>query len=73
MHVAEDVTTSYLPGFADQEVNGLTLGSHVSDYLLAYADGGSATAPVLRRFAIQQGRVELGDEPGGGLPTSRRP
>ena len=55
LHVAENVTTNYAPDFADQAVDGNSLGAVVSEYVLIYADGGHTAKPILRRFGIQQG------------------
>ena len=54
VHAVEDRITDYLPGFADQDIDGNELGQHVSDYQLTYEDGATVTIPIHRRFAIQQ-------------------
>ena len=49
---------------------GNRLGDRVSDYRLEYADGQTVTAPVLRRFAIQQTRIGWGASPFAAVPAS---
>jgi hypothetical protein len=63
VHVVADATDVYGPGFADDGSFGLSLGSHVSDYVLHYADGITAATAIRRRFAIQQGRFWWGTDP----------
>ncbi len=48
----------------------MELGQAVSDYMLEYADGTTATIPILRRFAIQQSRIAWGASPFAALPAS---
>lgn len=63
VHAVEDRTTNYLTGFADDTIDGLELGDHVSDYTIEYTDGKESVVPVLRRFAIQQSRSGWGSAP----------
>ena len=62
-HAVENRTTNYLPGFADDTIDGLELGDHVSDYTIEYTDGTESVVPILRRFAIQQSRSGWGSAP----------
>ncbi len=54
-HVVENAPTVVIEGLADETADGNISGGRVSDYVLEYADGTTATAPIERRFAIQQG------------------
>lgn len=69
VHVAADVQTNYLSGFADTQVDGNAIGGMVSKYSLVYADGSSVTTPILRRFGIQQARVGWGASATAAVPA----
>jgi hypothetical protein len=60
VHAAADVPTVYLDGLADSAIDGNTLGGIVSTYTLRFVDGTHASVPQLRRFGIQQARVQWG-------------
>ena len=60
LHAVEDRPTNYLDGLADYQLDGNELGTAVSDYSLEYDDGEIFPAPILRRFAIQQSRIQWG-------------
>jgi hypothetical protein len=68
LHVVEDRVTNYLDGFADDTVEGNELGPLVADYTLEYADGGTVTTPIIRRFAIQQSHIRWGASPFAAVP-----
>ena len=68
LHHVEDRASSYLPGFADDGVDGNELGDHVADYVLRYADGSEHVHPIRRRFAIQQARIGWGASPFAAVP-----
>jgi hypothetical protein len=70
VHAVADVTTSYLTGFADSATDGNSLGGAVSDYTLQYEGGATASTPILRRFAIQQGRIGWGASAFAAIPAS---
>ena len=70
LHAVEDRVTNYLDGFADFAVDGNELGHHVSDYVLEYADGETATTPIRRRFAIQQSHIRWGASPFEAIPAT---
>jgi hypothetical protein len=63
VHVVADATDMYGQGLADDGSYGLSLGSHVSDYVLNYGDGTTTPVAIRRRFAIQQGRFWWGTDP----------
>jgi hypothetical protein len=69
VHTVADVATNYLTGFADSGKDGNTLGGTVSEYTLCYDGGGSASTPILRRFAIQQSRIGWGASPFAAVPA----
>jgi hypothetical protein len=69
LHAVEDRVTNYLDGLADFAIDGNELGQSVSDYSLEYADGTTATTPILRRFAIQQSRIGWGASPFAAAPA----
>ena len=69
VHAVEDRATNYQPGFADDAIDGNELGQHVSDYQLVYADGGSVSVPIRRRFEIQQSRTRWGASPFAAVPA----
>ncbi len=69
LHAAEDKPTNYRRDFADSDVDGNELGDHVADYILEYADGSIHETPILRRFAIQQGRIRWGASPFLAVPA----
>ena len=71
VHAVEDTATKYLEGFADDSLDGNTLGAAVSDYVLEYADGERIPVPIVRRFAIQQSRIEWGASAFAAVPTTR--
>ncbi len=50
------------PGGASRDgaAPGNSLGALVAEYHMEYADGGSASWPIRRRFAIQQARISWG-------------
>jgi hypothetical protein len=68
LHAVSDRISVYQPGLADTWVDGNELGDHVADYTLTYADGTTATTPILRRFAIQQSRILWGASPFAAMP-----
>lgn len=70
-HVVADRVSNYQEGFADYSVDGNELGDHVADYTLEYADGESANVPILRRFAIQQSRIQWGASPFAAMPHAK--
>lgn len=70
VHAVEDIATNYLDGFADDQVDGYELGETVSDYVLEYEDGTRTSVPILRRFAIQQGRYGWGSAPFTCVPAA---
>ncbi len=69
LHAVEDRVTNYWPGLADFSVDGNELGDLVADYTLEYADGSVETAPILRRFAIQQSRIAWGASAFAAIPA----
>lgn len=71
LHVVEDRNTNYLDGFADYAKDGNELGDHVSDYALEYEGGDVHTAPILRRFAIQQAHIGWGASAFAAMPASK--
>lgn len=68
LHAVEDRVTNYQTGFADYAVDGNDLGQSVAEYTLVYADGDQVATPILRRFAIQQGRILWGASPFAAQP-----
>ena len=70
LHHVEDRASNYLPGFADDGVDGNELGDHVADYVLRYADGSEHVHPIRRRFAIQQARIGWGASPSPRCPST---
>ncbi len=73
VHRVEDRRTNYLTGFADDAVDGNELGQAVSDYVLEYEDGRTATTPITRRFAIQQAHLGWGASPFAAVPAFKPP
>ena len=71
LHAVEDRVTNYWPGLADFSVDGNELGDLVADYTLEYADGTVETAPILRRFAIQQSRIAWGASAFAAIPATK--
>ncbi len=69
LHVVEDRITNYQTGLADYAIDGNELGNLVADYTLEFADGSEATAPILRRFAIQQSRIGWGASAFAAVPA----
>jgi hypothetical protein len=69
VHVAADMPTDYLAGFADTQVDGNAIGGTVSEYSLLYADGSAEATRVSRRFGIQQGRIGWGAGPVATVPA----
>ncbi|MFZ2050660.1 MAG: CehA/McbA family metallohydrolase [Solirubrobacteraceae bacterium] len=69
VHAAADMTTNYLAGFADTQVDGNPIGEAVSEYSLLYADGSTEATQVSRRFGIQQTRVGWGASPTAAVPA----
>lgn len=78
VHVVEDVLTNYLDDFADDrdlvgfmdQLDGYELGDKVSEYVLEFDDGSAVSVPILRRFAIQQGRYQWGSNPFACVPAA---
>ncbi len=70
LHAVEDVPTVYLEGLADDQVDGNELGQSVSDYVLEYEDGERSPVPILRRFAIQQSRIQWGASAFAAVPAA---
>jgi len=70
LHVAEDITTNYKEGLADYQQDGNELGSVVSNYCILYEDGGREPLPILRRFAIQQSRIQWGASAFASVPAT---
>ncbi len=60
LHCVEDIKTNYLAGFADDSMDGNSVGDPVAEYTLVYADGSRHAQPIRRRFAIQQLRIGWG-------------
>lgn len=71
LHIVEDCKTNYLDGFADDAIDGNTLGGLVSHYTLEFSDGEKIDKPILRRFAIQQARIRWGASPVAAVPASK--
>jgi hypothetical protein len=69
VHVAQDMPTNYLAGFADAQVDGNPIGDAVSEYSLLYADGSTEATQVSRRFGIQQARIGWGASPVAAVPA----
>ncbi len=69
LHTAEDVATNYQAGFADDNIDGNQLGDALADYTIEYADGERVATPILRRFAIQQSRIQWGASPAAAVPA----
>ena len=69
LHVAEDRPSVYLPGFADDDVDGNDLGDHLADYEIRYRDGDRHVQPILRRFAVQQARIKWGASAFAAVPA----
>ena len=69
LHTAEDIVTNYQDGFADTWIDGNELGGTMSDYVIEYADGERLPTPILRRFAIQQSRIQWGASPAAAVPA----
>jgi hypothetical protein len=70
LHAVEDIATNYLQDLADYQVDGNELGTVVSDYTLEYEDGETAPMPILRRFAIQQSRIQWGASAFAAVPAT---
>jgi hypothetical protein len=73
LHVADDKASVYQPGLADSAYDGNELGQAVSDYTLHYGDSTQDgeeihVVPILRRFAIQQGRIGWGASAFAAVP-----
>ena len=60
VHAVEQAPTRTLDGLPEFGGEGNELGTAVSDYVIEYDDGTYTTAPILRRFAIQQFRTGWG-------------
>ncbi len=71
LHAVEDRVTNYWPDLADFAVDGNELGDLVADYTLEYAGGTVETAPILRRFAIQQSRIGWGASAFAAIPATK--
>jgi len=59
--------TGPAPGAGDNLGN--TLGTHVADYVIGYADGQEESTPILRRFATQQRHITWGASPFAAIPA----
>lgn len=70
VHTVEEVADMSRSSFANNEADGYRLGSLVSEYELEYEDGTSVSAPILRRFAIQQSRYSWGSAPFACVPAA---
>jgi len=66
LQAVEDQRSPETPSWAN---DGNPAGDHVSDYVLEYADGTTAVAPIRRRFAIQQMHIRWGASPFEALPA----
>ncbi|MCC9077752.1 CehA/McbA family metallohydrolase [Litorilinea aerophila] len=71
LHAVEDRVTCYQQGLADYATDGNELGTQVAQYTLEYADGQAAATPILRRFAIQQSRIQWGASPFAAMPAQK--
>lgn len=60
LHAVEQASARSMDGLPEFGGEGNELGTPVSDYVLEYDDGTYTTAPILRRFAIQQSRTGWG-------------
>ena len=76
LHAVEDVPRTLpdtfgqigaIPGAGDNMGNAL--GSHVSDYVLRYADGVEVETSIRRRFEIQQRHITWGASPFAAQPA----
>ncbi len=70
-HVVVDRVTNYQEGFADYSIDGNELGDHVADYTVEYVDGEQVVVPILRRFAIQQSRIQWGASAFAAMPHAK--
>lgn len=70
-HAVADRVSNYQDGFADYSIDGNELGDHVADYTLEYVDGERLVVPILRRFAIQQSRIQWGASPFAAMPHAK--
>lgn len=70
LHVAVDRVSNYQPGLADDQIDGNELGDLVADYTVEYSDGSEFTAPIHRRFAIQQSRIGWGASAFAAVPAA---
>jgi hypothetical protein len=70
-HAVADRVSNYQTGFADFSIDGNELGDHVADYALEYADGSKEVVAVLRRFAIQQSRIQWGASAFAAMPHAK--
>lgn len=70
IHVVEEAADMSQVRAVHQEGHGYKLGDSVSEYALVYADGSSASTPILRRFAIQQARCSWGSVPFACVPAA---
>jgi hypothetical protein len=70
VHAVEDISTNYVDGLADSQIDGCTLGELVSEYELEYDDGTVTRVPILRRFGIQQARYGWGSAPFACVPAA---
>ena len=68
-HAVENVPTVVVEGLGDEIADGNISGGRVSDYVLEYTDGTTATATIERRFAIQQGHHCWGASSFASVPT----
>src|SRR6266566_7935413 len=69
VHAVADAPTNYLDELADSAVDGNAIGGLVSEYSLEYTDGSRAVVPIIRRFAIQQGRIGVGASAFAAVPA----
>ena len=75
-HIVEDRPLQLTPDLADYDgvqhrngdLPGNDLGDLVAEYELEYADGSHATAPIRRRFAIQQATIGWGASAFAAVP-----
>jgi len=70
VHTAEDAAEGAGRAWARDDADGDRLGGLVSEYVLAYEDGSSKSASILRRFAIQQARCSWGSAPFACVPAA---
>ena len=76
LHAVADLPRQMAPGFDEigpppgaGDNLGNTLGDHVADYTLLYADGSEESTAILRRFATQQRHITWGASPFAAVPA----